>query len=336
VARGAAQEVDSVLRLLDGAEGLILDLRRNPGGYLDESLMISDVFLNPGSKLASIQSRSGRGDGGDVAEESWNARFPARMPEAPIIILVDEYTASAAEIVTGALQDHDRALVIGQRTFGKGIVQSVLDLPYGHKLRITTGSWHTPLGRSLQRDRDEGGLPLPEDADAFPRVRTISGRELVAGGGIFPDIEIGNDTLKSSERALLERTAELEIPLALRIQEFGFEEAQRVRQAGQSASALNEEAFDAFMGRLQTEGVPGDLLGDPDVLDYLRWQSRRVLAERLSDVGASIRVLMDRDPALAEAMRLLSEARTQDDLYAAAAARRVNGMGAAGAGAPRH
>jgi carboxyl-terminal processing protease len=326
VARGAAQEVDSVLRLLNGVEGLILDLRRNPGGYLDESLMISDVFLRPQLKLASIQSRSGRGD--DFGEESWTSRNTARMPDAPIIILVDEYTASAAEIVTGALQDHDRALVIGQRTFGKGIVQSVLDLPYGHKLRITTGSWHTPLGRSLQRDRDEGGLPLPEDADAFPRVRTVSGRELIAGGGIFPDIEVQNDTLKASEHTLLERAAEMEIPLALRIQEFGFEEAQRARQAGQSASMLDEGAFEAFVGKLRAEGVPAELLSNPEVQDYLRWQSRRVLADRLSDVGASVRVRMDRDSALAEAMRLLGEARTQDDLYSAA--RRTNGMGAAG------
>jgi carboxyl-terminal processing protease len=320
VARGAAQEVDSVLRVLNGAQSLILDLRRNPGGFLDESLMISDVFLRPGLKLASIQSR---GINGDLTEESWASRAAARMPAAPIVILVDEYTASAAEIVTGALQDHDRALVLGRRTFGKGIVQSVLDLPYGYKLRITTGSWHTPLGRSLQRDRDEGGLPLPENPDTFPRIRTASGRELVAGGGIFPDLEIADDTLRTIERTLLEKSAELEIPLALRLQEFGFEEALRIRQSGQAQQAMSQPAFDALLAKLRTEGVPGELLDNPEIKEYLAWRARVLIADRLNNLGASVRVRLDRDPVLTEALRLVQAARTQEDLYAAA--RRANG-----------
>jgi carboxyl-terminal processing protease len=322
VARGSAQEVDSVLRVLSGAQSLILDMRRNPGGFLDESLMMSDLFLKPGLKLASIQSRS-IGQGGQVAEESWTSRSSPRMPQAPIVILVDEYTASAAEIVTGALQDHDRALVVGRRTFGKGIVQSVLDLPYGYKLRITTGSWHTPLGRSLQRDRDEGGLPLPENADTFPHIKTVSGRDLIAGGGIFPDMDIADDTLKTVERALLERSAEKEVPIALRLQEFGFEEAQRIRQAGQNLPALSETAFNAFLTKLRGEGVPGDLLDNPEVKQYLAWRARVLIADRLNNIGASVRVRMERDPVLTEAMELLQQARTQDELYAAA--KRLNG-----------
>jgi carboxyl-terminal processing protease len=325
VARGSAQEVDSVLRVLNGAQSLILDLRRNPGGFLDESLMISDVFLRPGLKLASIQSRGANGRNGDVSEESWNSRSAARMPGAPIVILVDEYTASAAEIVTGALQDHDRALVLGRRTFGKGIVQSVLDLPYGHKLRITTGSWHTPLGRSLQRDRDEGGLPLSENPDTFPRVRTAGGRELIAGGGIFPDIEIADDTLRTVERQLLERSAEKEIPIALRLQEFGFEEAQRIRQGGQTQPAMSEQAFAEFVAKLRSEGVPGELLDNAEVKSYLAWRARVLIADRLNDLGFSVRARMDRDPVLTEALSLLQNARTQEDLYTAA--RRTNGSG---------
>jgi carboxyl-terminal processing protease len=335
VARGSAQEVDSVLRVLNGAQSLILDLRRNPGGFLDESLMISDVFLRPGLKLASIKSRSmaGRSNGnGDSGEESWTSRSAPRMPNAPIIVLVDEYTASAAEIVTGALQDHDRALVIGRRTFGKGIVQSVLDLPYGHKLRITTGSWHTPLGRSLQRDRDEGGEPAAENPDTFPRVRTTSGRELVAGGGIFPDIEIADDTLKTVERALFDRSAEKEIPIALRLQEFAFEEALRLRQTGASTPAVGEPTFNAFIAKLKGEGVPAELLDDPEVRSYLGWRARVLVADRMNALGSSVRARMDRDPVLTEALRLLQTARTQEDLYAAA--RRVNGtrMGSGQAG----
>jgi carboxyl-terminal processing protease len=333
VARGSAQEVDSILRVLGNAQSLILDLRRNPGGFLDESLMISDVLLKPNLKLASLRSR-GMTPSGGVSEESWTSRGAAMMPNAPIVILVDEYTASAAEIVTGALQDHDRALVLGRRTFGKGIVQSVLDLPYDYKLRITTGTWLTPLGRSLQRDRDEGGQPLPENPDTFPKVRTVSGRELVAGGGIFPDLEIADDTLKTVERQFLEKSAEKEVPIALRIQEFGFQEAQRLRQAGQTKAVMSQPTFDAFLAKLRSEGVPGDLLDNPQVKEYLSWRSRVLIADRLTDggreLGASVKVRMERDPVLTEAMRLLATAKTQDELYVAA--KRANGtrMGSGG------
>lgn len=323
VTRGSANEVDSVLRVaLPGSQGLIIDLRRNPGGFLDESLMISDVFLSPGQKLASLESRGG--PGGGTSGESWNDRNPPRFPGVPIVVLVDEYTASAAEIVTGALQDHDRALVIGRRTFGKGIVQTVLDLPYNHKLRITTGAWHTPLGRSLQRNRDAGGNPVPENPDTFPKVRTSGGRELVAGGGIFPDMVIADDTLKTVERALEEKSAEKNVPLALRIAEFGFQEAQRVRTTPTAPVTLNPAAFQAFVEKLRTDGVPPELLDDPIIRSYLDWRARTIMAARLPErVGAQAKIRVERDPVLAQAMRLLQEARTQDDLYAAA--RRTSG-----------
>jgi carboxyl-terminal processing protease len=333
VARGSAQEVDSILRVLSSAQSLILDLRRNPGGFLDESLMISDVLLKPGLKLASLQSR-GMTPGGGVSEESWTSRGAPSVPNTPIVVLVDEYTASAAEIVTGALQDHDRALVLGRRTFGKGIVQSVLDLPYGYKLRLTTGTWLTPLGRSLQRDRDEGGQPLPESADTFPKVRTISGRELIAGGGIFPDMDIADDTLKTVERTLLEKSAEKEIPIALRLQEFGFQEAQRLRQAGQAKPVMSQAAFEAFVGKLKTEGVPAELLDDPQIKSYLSWRARILIADRLTDggreLGSSVKIRMERDPVLTEAMRLLQSARTQDELFAAAKRASGTRMGSGG------
>jgi carboxyl-terminal processing protease len=322
VTRGSATEVDSVLRAqMTGVQGLVLDLRRNPGGFLDESLMISDVFLSPGAKLASLESRGGQGG---TSGESWNDRNPPRLPGVPIVVLVDEYTASAAEIVTGALQDHDRALVLGRRTFGKGVVQTVLDLPYGHKLRLTTGAWHTPLGRSLQRDRDTGGNPLPENPDTFPRVRTAGGRELVAGGGIFPDITIADDTLRTIERTLEEKSAEKEVPLALRIAEFGFQEAQRVRTTPGAPVVLDPAGFQAFVERLRQDGVPPELLNDPAIRSYLDWRARTIMAARLQDrVGAQAKIRMERDPVLAEAMRLLQEARSQDELYAAA--RRTSG-----------
>lgn len=316
VARGSAQEVDSVLRTLPGARGLIIDLRRNPGGYLDESLMMADIFLEPGKKLASLRSRAvGRSSG--TSDESWDARMAVRVPETPMVILVDEYTASAAEIVAGALQDYDRALVLGSRTFGKGVVQTVLDLPYDHKLRLTTGTWYTPLGRSLHRPRDGQGRPMSEDMDTFPRITTPGGRQLVAAGGIFPDLEIADDTLKLAERTLLQAAGEAEVPVGVRLQEFGFQEAQALREAGEKPR-LRQAAFDAFLEKLEAEGVPAAALGDPVAREYLAWRARFTIADRMEDVAAGIDVRMERDQVLREAVQLLNRAASQSDLLSTA------------------
>jgi hypothetical protein len=149
---------------------------------------------------------------------------------------------------------------------------------------------------------------------------------LINGGGIFPDVEIAPDSLKTVERELLEQSATLNIPINVRIAEFGFQESQRARQAG-AAVALDPAAFATFIERLKGEGVPSALLDHPEVRSYLSWRSRDIMASRLQDEGALALVRMERDPALTEAVRLLGASRTQDDLFAAA--RRVNSTGAA-------
>lgn len=317
VARGAAQEMDSVLRQFHASSGIVLDLRRNPGGYLDESLMLADLFLQPGARLASTRSRDPRSPTQEFYEESWNARMRPRVPDTPVVILVDEYTASAAEILAGALQDYDRALILGQRTFGKGVVQTVLELPYGRRLRLTTGSWYTPLGRSLHRTRDGSGRPVVAADDSLQTILSSQGRTLVATGGIFPDLEVRADTLKLSERELLSRAAELQIPLPLRVAEFGFAEAQVLRENGESPR-LRPEAFDAFLLALEDEGMPADLLADAETRDYLSWRARISIADRMDRLGEAALVRMERDPVLMQALSLLSENGTQSELFAAA------------------
>ena len=211
VARGAAEEMGDALDDLTDARGLIIDLRRNPGGFLDESLMLADLFLEPGSTLAStVQRRPGRSVD-DPETDSYQDRMPQRLPNLPIIVLVDGFTASGAEILAGALQDYDRAIVLGERTFGKGVVQTVMALPHGRSLRVTTCSWLTPLCRSLQRDRDSQGQPFDEDTDVndLRRVETAGGRALIDGGGIFPDREIVEDTLRLREQDLVRITLSL-------------------------------------------------------------------------------------------------------------------------------
>jgi carboxyl-terminal processing protease len=253
----------------------------------------------------------------------------ARQPETPVIVLVDEFTASASEILAGALQDYDRALILGQRTFGKGVVQTVLDLPYGRRLRLTTGAWYTPLGRSLHRTRDEQGQAEDEGApgDSLPTILSEAGRELVAAGGIFPDLTIAYDTLTLAERELLQGAADAEVPLPLRLAEFGFAQARILADEG-AGPELREDAFQEFLQAMKDEGVPAELLDDQERKDYLSWRARIAIADRMDRLGDAAMVRMERDTVLEEAVRLLTQFPDQIALFDEA--RRLRALRTAG------
>ncbi|OYV64980.1 MAG: hypothetical protein B7Z72_12665, partial [Gemmatimonadetes bacterium 21-71-4] len=144
----AAQDVETAAKSLQaqGARGLILDERGNPGGILDQSLALSGLFLKKGEEIVSVRTRTGP----PMVDSTTSAPVFGTIP---LVVLTDGGTASAAEIVAGALQDHDRALIVGQTSFGKGLVQSVYQLDGGYALKLTTGKWYTPSGRSIQRER---------------------------------------------------------------------------------------------------------------------------------------------------------------------------------------
>lgn len=315
VARGSAAEVDSAFALLTGAKGIILDLRRNPGGYLVESLSMADLFLDRGKTLASTVSRQ-PGQPNKTVKESWDARLPARVPEKTIVILVDRYSASAAEIVAGALQDHDRAVVLGERTFGKGVVQTVLPLPGERRIRLTTGEWMTPLGRSLHIPRDLEGRPTREfSTDSFPTVVTKAGRILRADGGVYPDLVVEEDTLTTVEQNLLVEANKAQIPLTLRITEFVFEQV-RAAKAGTGPEELAPEAIEPFFDLLREAGLPAEVLNEPGAKDYLRWRLRMTFAQRAEHYDHALEFQSERDRVLAKAMELLEGAGSQVDLFA--------------------
>jgi len=314
VARNAAREMNEALAILGDKKGLIIDLRRNPGGFLDESLMLADLFLAPGSTLASTVQRIPGGQVDAPETDSYGDRWPQLVPDLPIVILVDEFTASGAEILAGALQDYDRAIVLGQRTFGKGVVQTVMPLPHGRRLRFTTGSWLTPLGRSLQRDRDSQGRPLAENLDSVPRVTSGLGRSLLNGGGVFPDLPVADDTLTTVEQNFLLASNQAQFPLGLRITEFGFELASARREAGMAPS-VTEDEFDAFLARLVEEGLEASALEQTEVRDYLYWRAQLAVAQRMDDIAAEAQFRTQRDPVLTEAIRLLETASSQAELF---------------------
>ena len=312
VARNSAAEVDSVLAELDDTRGIILDLRRNPGGYLDESLNLADLFLDRGSTLVTTRSRT-PGLAGQVREESAFARRPARIADKPLIILVDRFSASASEIVAGALQDHDRAIVIGERTFGKGSVQSVIPLPGDHMIRLTSGEWFTPRGRSLNRPRDRDGRVI--EPDSIPRFTSEGGRTIWGGGGVYPDMEIRPDTLTTGEQELFNAAITAEIPLQQRLQETAFRVAQRYREAGEAPESFPGSEVESFTQRLVEDGLDAGILTD-ETRSYLSWQLERLLFERLELVGRSLEVTARRDGALSKAVELLQAASTLEELLA--------------------
>jgi len=164
-------------------KGLVLDLRKNPGGLVTSALETAALFLKPGARIVTVRGRN-------VAEKSETVPPGATPYEFPLAVLVNERTASASEIVTGALQDHDRAVVVGEVTFGKGLVQSVYPLSEGTGLALTTALYYTPSGRSIQKPLDSLQFALGP-ATAHPNgkssFRTDAGRKVTGGGGIVPD-----------------------------------------------------------------------------------------------------------------------------------------------------
>jgi carboxyl-terminal processing protease len=179
--------------LAHGMKTLVLDLRTNPGGLLNQGVRVSDLFLNPGQKIVSMHGRlpEANREFADTAKQRW--------PDLPLIVLVDGRSASAAEIVAGALQDHDRALIIGTPTYGKGSAQSVVSFGDQGGLKLTTARWFTPVGRSIARARpneDESDDVSPVKRERF---RTDAGRVVYGGGGITPDVIAGDSVIPLPE-----------------------------------------------------------------------------------------------------------------------------------------
>ena len=212
--RQAKEELVETLDALmaNGATGLILDLRRNPGGLLEGGIDVTDLFLDRGQAVVETRSRLRN------QNHTYVASSADQYAEIPLVVVVDGLSASASEIVAGALQDHDRAVIVGTTTFGKGSVQTLYRLSGSNGMKVTTARWYTPVGRSISKefDRDRAlrdltasavaisGEPVaarsePEEREAF---QTDGGRTVYGGGGITPDLVVYRDTLSTDEQEL--------------------------------------------------------------------------------------------------------------------------------------
>ncbi len=200
---GAAANIDHALRELrrehPNLEGLVLDLRYNPGGLLQEAVSICDLFLPPGEQVVAMR--------GKVRERDriFETRRPASEPDLPIVVLVNKKSASASEIVSGSLQDLDRAVIMGQRSFGKGLVQNVRDVGYNARLKLTTAKYYIPSGRCIQAVRYENGQPVDIPDEQRAVFHTRNGRKVLDGGGVTPDVRLPDPTETPLIKALEEQ-----------------------------------------------------------------------------------------------------------------------------------
>ncbi|MEO7823489.1 MAG: S41 family peptidase [Gemmatimonadaceae bacterium] len=313
----ARDEIESSVKRLsrEGAKGLILDLRGNPGGILDQSLSVSNLFLQKGQQISSIRGRNGE-----------NQRFAASnepiAPTIPLIILTDGRSASASEIVAGALQDHDRALIMGTTSFGKGLVQSVFPLEGGYALKMTTAKWYTPNGRSIQKERKL--LPSGEFVEVMPdsletdsvrrsrpAFKSDAGRTVYGGGAITPDIIVRPDTLTTAEQKVFNAFAPKTADVRATLMDYAIELKRTVRPGFPVPATWREE----FYRRLQGKGVIVDRvqydLAAPEI-DRLLGATVSRLA--FGDSTARRRSIPD-DLQLSRALQAMKQSQSQHDLF---------------------
>ncbi|MFW6042926.1 MAG: S41 family peptidase [Marinilabiliaceae bacterium] len=202
--RDCTREVEKALEELkekEGAEKVILDLRGNPGGLMEEAVNLANLFLPKGSEVVSTKGKI----------ERWDKDYRApREPVdtvIPLTVLIDRRSASASEIVAGAIQDHDRGVIVGNRSFGKGLVQTTRNLPYNTKLKVTTAKYYIPSGRCIQAHdyselNEDGSLSYVPDS-LISKHETAKGRTVYDGGGISPDVIVDNDRYSNVIYALM-------------------------------------------------------------------------------------------------------------------------------------
>jgi len=205
--RKASSEVHAALIDLKGkgAERIILDLRGNPGGLLGEAVNICNLFVPKGEVIVTTKSKIEKHN-----QTYKTAREPVDL-EIPLVVIVDGKSASASEIVAGALQDLDRAVIIGSRSFGKGLVQRPIDLTYGTQVKVTISRYYTPSGRCIQAldysKKDSNGKAIKTDEKNFNAFKTRKGRPVFDGGGVLPDVILEETQLSAVADALQKNDA---------------------------------------------------------------------------------------------------------------------------------
>jgi len=304
-----------------GMNSLVLDLRNNPGGFLEQAIQVADAFLPAGQLILTQKGRNGLND----------REYKSRNPDpdrTPLVILVNEYTASASEIVAGAMQDHDRAMIVGQTSFGKGLVQSIIPLESGAGLTLTSAKYFTPSGRLIQRDYSDAGFynyisrggTLREDQNdqgkpAGPASRTDTGRPVYGGGGITPDELVKPQLLTAMQARLRDPLFFFARDVATgRIPGLERYTVDRPIEFGHDLAAtdfpMNDLVFKAFRDYVARDANWKALLPQVDRnRAFLETQIRFQLATAAYGTVSAVQVLTREDPQIAKAIEVVPRAR---------------------------
>jgi carboxyl-terminal processing protease len=293
------EEVSKALDEFGDLKGLILDLRGNPGGLLSEGVGVADKFLKKGQVIVSHHGRAS-------AEKRYVAQHGNGGKDYPLVVLVNRLTASAAEIVSGAIQDHDRGLIVGEVTFGKGLVQTVYPLSENTGLALTTAHYYTPSGRLIQRDYSNISLydyyynREPDTSNNANREvkLTDSGRTVYGGGGITPDVKI--DPVKSNhfQDTLLQHYAF-----------FNFAKRYVVTHHPSKSFEVDDAILADFRKSLDEANIP---YAQADLLDNNDWLKSNIKAEIFVDAfgqDEGMKVRAESDPEVVKGLDLLPQAK---------------------------
>jgi carboxyl-terminal processing protease len=317
----------------DGMRQMILDLRNNPGGLLDQAIDVSSEFLPRDKVIVSVKGRS------EYHEPAVYKSGGSNPEDVPLVVLINRNTASASEIVAGAIQDHGRGLIVGETSFGKGLVQHVFQLPFNTGLTLTTARYYTPYGRSLQRDYSSGSLydyyvrhdqndnqqptqpgqpspseSLPPRDSNAPAFRTAAGRVFYGGGGITPDIEARPLTATPARARIIESVFYFTRTLAAGkipgLEAYRVDKVDYARNPKATDYPINDRVLEAFRNyvrkdqaqHLQTAQLDADL-------DFVKLRLRQEMITAAFGADAGQRVLLESDPQTLRAISVLPDAK---------------------------
>jgi carboxyl-terminal processing protease len=304
-----------------GMNSMVLDLRRNPGGLLKQAIEVSEIFLPAKEEVVSVRGREGR-----MRNQSYKSTN--KEPESmPLVVLINGSTASASEIVAGAIQDKDRGLIVGEDSFGKGLVQTVFRLPGGTGLTLTTAKYYTPSGRCIQRDyaglsiyeyytshrnnADPSASPSPTPAANAPVFTTSTGRKMLSGGGITPDIPVKNPEENLAIRdACFEFARQLAGGAVAGLQEYKITKNEFGYKLKGTEFQLHDNVIPSFRTYLREHletGVSETLLNNH--LEYARRRIRAELITAAYGIEAEEQFLLESDLQAIQALEAMPKAK---------------------------